>query len=364
MTLPVTAPDAHAACPPAPVQARRQEQMQRAWAQARYGLRDNHSELAEAGENMLPEGWGDGTATDTAWDTALFHHFARSASPPQSRPAGRRRVNGCIHAGCSKSASYGSAVDRRRVHCARHALVSEVQVSKRTCGHPNGCRVLPSFGFPGGPPRMCAAHQEVGQVCLTPKLCQFVQRGGSSQRQREKGRSASLNADGQSGREAGKCTASASHGINNHQQYCRKHAPANHPRVNHGRRCTFVEAHAELCTKMASYGPAGTRQRLRCAQHRKLDDIDQRSALCRFPSCNKTASFGPAVSAEETRKERIVQALLSEDAVHPSLTGSSLLRRSALHSPFPKSSQLSSESFSFTVALTARRWIRPCGLMH
>ena len=173
--------------------------MQRAWAQARYGLRDNHSELAEAGENMLPEGWGDGTATDTAWDTALFHHFARSASPPQSRPAGRRRVNGCIHAGCSKSASYGSAVDRRRVHCARHALVSEVQVSKRTCGHPNGCRVLPSFGFPGGPPRMCAAHQEVGQVCLTAKLCQFVQRGGSSQRQREKGRSASLNADGQSG---------------------------------------------------------------------------------------------------------------------------------------------------------------------
>ena len=53
MTLPVTAPDAHAACPPAPVQARRQEQMQRAWAQARYGLRDNHSELAELNYKYL-----------------------------------------------------------------------------------------------------------------------------------------------------------------------------------------------------------------------------------------------------------------------------------------------------------------------
>ena len=82
----------------------------------------------------------------------------------------------CVQEGCVKHASYGAPDTRRRTACALHKAAHHVYLIGALCEYGNGttvpCQRRGSYGFRGGPLRLCRTHRRPGMVHLQSRRCQ------------------------------------------------------------------------------------------------------------------------------------------------------------------------------------------------
>ena len=81
--------------------------------------------------------------------------------------------------------------------------------------------------------------------------------------------------------------------IDNPPRYCRNHRDEGMINV-YVRKC-------ELCNTIPTFGKPGTKEALRCLQHKLQDDIDVISKTCEFIPCNTKPTFGKPGTKEALR---------------------------------------------------------------
>ena len=173
----------------------------------------------------------------------------------------------CVQEGCVKHASYGAPDTRRRTACALHKAAHHVYLIGALCEYGNGttvpCQRRGSYGFRGGPLRLCRTHRRPGMVHLQSRRCQ-----GSG------------------------CAKQPIFGVANTTRplFCREHKSEAHVDVVN-RRC-------QLCSRQGVFGDPGSGRQeeqppaLYCREHSLASHSNLRSKQCRAEGCAKQPYFG------------------------------------------------------------------------
>ncbi|KAK9801957.1 hypothetical protein WJX73_000438 [Symbiochloris irregularis] len=166
----------------------------------------------------------------------------------------------CTSLYCDRFPRYAVPGGCIATHCGQCRLPGMVHFVDRRCDMP-GCSIQPSFGFPGGPRKSCAAHKAFGMESKTVK-CQH----------------------------AG-CHTSPAFGIpGGARRWCGLHRSDGGPEVEY----LVQKCQHEGCNTTPSFGLEGTAQRLWCRDHR--DDggegVTTLDHKCDHDDCTVAPRFG------------------------------------------------------------------------
>lgn len=193
----------------------------------------------------------------------------------------------CEISGCSKRPNYNKNNEKKPIRCFDHKMDDMVDVVHPHCKEKD-CYVRPSFGMLSKKAEYCLIHKKEGMVNVVDPTCEEL-----SCRKRP-----NFNIEGESlGR------------------YCTEHKKEGMVDVTHRRcdnpGCDLQPGHTEPisgkkycsnhktidcitkirkcespgCETIPTFAPQGEKSALRCAPHRKDDDVDIKHKFCKTPRC-------------------------------------------------------------------------------
>lgn len=197
----------------------------------------------------------------------------------------------CEISGCSKRPNFNRNGQRKPTRCVKHKEAGMIDVAHPPCKE-GECLVRPSYGMPGKKAEYCVTHKKDGMVNVVDPTCEEVsclKRPNFNTEGEALGRyCAEHKKEGMVDVTHRKCEHTGCalqpgyvDPISD-KRYCSTHKTPNS--ITKIRKCESPE-----CDTIPTFAPLGEKSALRCASHRKGDDVDIKHEFCKTLNCGTRA---------------------------------------------------------------------------